>query len=342
MPKPITDQTVVCVHNGVMHADEIFSIALLKLINPNITVVRTRDEKVLQKADLRVDVGGKYDPETGDFDHHQDGFDVRHDSPNSVKYPRGPKRSGLGLVWLTYGKEAIKMYLQQRVRPEELDNEGIDFVFETMDKLFVAPIDAIDNGEAREFYLDTGIYKVPSVHKYFQNLMPMWMEHTAELEQEAFQEAVTFASGYLRREILKTMAIHLGKYRVLNALEEDKSEFLVLDEYIPWSPIFTRHPDKALHIKMVIFPSNDVWMVQSPYYNSKYDKNIPNTNYDGSPRKQRYPAPSKICGKNNEELAKLTGVSDAVFIHATGFIGAAKSKEGALALATYIIENQDV
>ena len=39
------------------------------------------------------------------------------------------------------------------------------------------------------------------------------------------------------------------------------------------------------------------------------------------------------AGKKDEELQKITGVSDALFAHRKLFMAAAKSKEGALKLA---------
>ena len=58
----------VAVHNGVMHADDVFSVAAIAIVNPYVNIIRTRDKALLDICDLRVDVGNKYDPETGDFD----------------------------------------------------------------------------------------------------------------------------------------------------------------------------------------------------------------------------------------------------------------------------------
>ena len=58
-------------HNGVFHADDVFACATLSLIFPDSEIVRSRDPKILASCDFRVDVGGKYDPSTNDFDHHQ-------------------------------------------------------------------------------------------------------------------------------------------------------------------------------------------------------------------------------------------------------------------------------
>ena len=61
----------IATHNGRFHSDEVFAIAILKKFYSNIEIIRTRDKKLLSQADIRVDVGGRYDSKTGDFDHHQ-------------------------------------------------------------------------------------------------------------------------------------------------------------------------------------------------------------------------------------------------------------------------------
>ncbi len=63
----------VATHPGGFHADDVFAIAALRLVHGDLEVVRSRDPEVLAAADLRVDVGGRYAPATGDFDHHQRG-----------------------------------------------------------------------------------------------------------------------------------------------------------------------------------------------------------------------------------------------------------------------------
>jgi uncharacterized UPF0160 family protein len=47
----------------------------------------------------------------------------------------------------------------------------------------------------------------------------------------------------------------------------------------------------------------------------------------------RCPLPEAWRGKRDEELSKIAGVEGGIFIHATGFIGGAKSKEETIKLA---------
>lgn len=339
MIKPIQPNSKICVHSGPFHADEVFSAAVMTIIEPTVRIIRSRDEKDWETADFRVDVGGKYNPETGDYDHHQLGFDSRHPAPSS-RYEKGPKKSSIGLIWESYGLTAIEKIM--KMHQYDLDDEGMMFAYEQINKTLIAPIDAADNGEAKEFYMDSGAYRNPSIINLIQNLNPTWMEKETTPDK-CFHTAVQFAINYLSREIIRNISVYAGRFKLLEKVKEvDSSGILVLDEFVPWSPIFTKYPEETKDIKMVIFPSNNLWMVQSPYYNWRIDNGrFSEYTIDGKKRKQRYPAPTAIWGATNDILAEMTGIEDAVFVHGTGFIGAAKSLDGANKLAQYIIDNQE-
>lgn len=88
----------IATHSGGFHTDDVFAIAALQLVHgkENIEIIRTRDESILEQADIVVDVGGVYDVATKRFDHHQNGGPVR---ANGIPY------AAFGLVWLEYGEQ---------------------------------------------------------------------------------------------------------------------------------------------------------------------------------------------------------------------------------------------
>jgi len=61
---------VIGTHNGIFHSDEIIAIALLNKVFEETSIIRSRDPKELQEANILVDVGGKFDG-VKFFDHHQ-------------------------------------------------------------------------------------------------------------------------------------------------------------------------------------------------------------------------------------------------------------------------------
>lgn len=341
--------TTIAVHDGVMHADEVFAVATLKCVFKDVKIVRTRNEKLLNEQQFRVDVGRKYNPDTFDFDHHQEDFDVRHENPNDKKYEKGPKRSGFGLVFLTYGKEAILNILKSKPYTEgKRDEETVEFIYKNIDNSLVATIDAFDNGENKDFYLDTGAYKIPSVITHIAALNPSALEeeYDSSVNDNNFQIGVSFAEQYLTRAVLREYVVIASMDTVIEKVKESVQSginWIIFDRFTPWYQAFKKCPEEAKCIDFIIFKRDeDQWMMQPTYFNYHMDKDRFSPNMpDGSRRRLKYPAPKHICGKVDEELRQLTGVDDAIFCHVGGFIASAKSCKGALQLAKYFLEHQD-
>ena len=98
-------------------------MALLSVLyNKKIKVIRTREKKILAKADFVLDVGGEYNPDKDRFDHHQQGGAGKRD--NKISY------STFGLLWKKYGEEVC----------------GSKEIADVLDKKLVQVIDADDNG----------------------------------------------------------------------------------------------------------------------------------------------------------------------------------------------------
>jgi uncharacterized UPF0160 family protein len=49
---------------------------------------------------------------------------------------------------------------------------------------------------------------------------------------------------------------------------------------------------------------------------------------------QRLPLPEAWAGLQSDALAQASGVADAVFVHVRRFVGGAKSRDGAIAMAS--------
>ena len=103
-------------HGGIFHADDVFTTALLKILNPDFTW--ERGFEVPEDFD-----GIVYDIGFGEFDHHQADSRVRE---NGVPY------AAFGLVWEKYGH-----FVMDKEDAESFDNE------------FVQMIDKTDNTGAR-------------------------------------------------------------------------------------------------------------------------------------------------------------------------------------------------
>lgn len=101
-------------HNGVFHADDVFSSALLLTLNPGIRI--ERGSKVPESYD-----GIVFDIGLGRFDHHQSEKPVRD---NGIPY------AAFGLLWKEYGallleEEDVQQFDKEFVQIlDESDNTG--------------------------------------------------------------------------------------------------------------------------------------------------------------------------------------------------------------------------
>lgn len=101
-------------HSGRFHADDVFSSALLRILNPNIQIKRVNT--IPDGFD-----GFAFDIVGGDFDHHGEHATVRD---NGVPY------ASFGLLWKQYGeqlveKESARMFDESFIQPLDIqDNQG--------------------------------------------------------------------------------------------------------------------------------------------------------------------------------------------------------------------------
>lgn len=228
----MTEQVkVIATHNGNFHADDVFAVAALKQIFPSVTLIRTRDLDVITKADIVLDVGGIYDPETDRFDHHQKGGAGARE--NGIPF------SSFGLIWQKYGVEICA---------------GNQEVANSLDKNLVSVIDAIDCGHVEG--VQTGI----SLSQTISMFNPTWQEESSF--DECFDEAVSYASRLLTRFIAAASGGINAKEIVANAIENaDDPRVIVLEKYTPWKTTVLRLSQNAL---FVVYPSETgQWRIQT-------------------------------------------------------------------------------
>ncbi|MBB4664593.1 MYG1 family protein [Conexibacter arvalis] len=285
----------VATHNGSFHADDVFAIAVLRLLHGDrLEVVRTRDPEQLAAADLRVDVGLRNDPATGDFDHHQRGG--AGERPNGIRY------ASFGLVWKAFGAEIC----------------GSDEIAEEIDQLVVQGIDANDVGQTIVEPLVGSVTPLTVSHAIGM-MNPNWdQENGAAAKDAAFLQAVGFAEGILGRAIASAQAQARAAELVRGAIARAEDPRLIeLDRGMPWHRELVANAPEAL---FVVYPREQDWGLQA----------VPRVLGDFANRKD---LPERWAGMTDADLAAVTGVPDARFCHAGRFMAVAGSRDGALALA---------
>lgn len=286
-------------HNGSFHADDVFAAATLSIYLEKkgeiFGIIRTRDEGIIKSGDYVFDIGGIYDEEKNRFDHHQIGGAGKRD--NGIEY------SSFGLVWKKFGKDIC---------------DGSEKTSSTIDQKLVSPVDANDNG--------IDLYK-----NIFENVLPYTISDVFSIfsgtaledldKDKQFLKALVWAKEILQREIKKTndqieitkiiqdfyknsidkriVVIDkpkVSRYEIWEALQDFKEPlFVVYGEYESWSVVAMRKEKNS-------------------YGNRK--------NF-----------PESWAGLQNQELQKVTGISDSVFCHRNLFLAVSKTKEGAIKLA---------
>lgn len=222
---------MIATHNGNFHADDVFSIAALKCIFPSFELIRTRDLELIAKADVVVDVGGEYDPDTDRFDHHQRGGAGERD--NGIPY------SSFGIIWKKYGLEVC---------------QGNQDVANAVDAGLVSTIDAIDCGHVE------GVQEGISLSQTIGMFNPTWQEDRHV--DVCFDEAVDFASRVLARFIAAASGGISAKAIVAKAIDDaEDPRVIVLEKYTPWKKTVFNLAEKALY---VVYPSQTgQWRIQT-------------------------------------------------------------------------------
>ncbi len=284
-----TKKKILVTHNGSFHSDDIFATATLSILfKDNIKVIRTRDSKLIEQADVVYDVGGIYDREKNRFDHHQEGGAGFH--LNGTPY------SSFGLVWEKYGEEIC----------------GSKEVANKIEDRLVSSIDANDNGI--NLFEVKGNIPPYTIQDLFFSFRPSWKEE--QDYDKSFLVSVSFAKKIITREIIKMRDNLEAEHIVKKAYEEaEDKRVIIFDDSYPWFEVINEYSEPLY----VISKKGDTWRAEAV----RREKN----NFE-----VRKPFPVAWAGKRDDDIVKVTGVSDAIFCHNGRFLIVARSKEGIIAL----------
>lgn len=291
----------ISTHSGFYHADELFAVAVLKLIfekkGSEVEVVRTRDKEVAFSCDYCIDVGREYDPAKNRYDHHQvDDTLIRE---NKIPY------AAFGLIWKHFGEQLVS------------SND----IFDAIEQKLVQPIDAMDNAVS----LSTRNFEGVNEYNIASAIYALSQYYGVGKLNESFFNCLAMCEQILVGEINQAEDKQKSKQIVLEAIKnQQEPKILILENYHTWKEIVLSYPG----ILFVMYPDVNTsnWYLQ-PAKNSKEDFGDYRINF-----------PSSWLGKENQELAALSGVDEAVFCHKSGYLAVAKSKDGALSMAQKVLE----
>ena len=221
----------IVTHSGKFHADDVLAWSLLCHFHPNgssFTLERTRDETIIQVADIVFDVGGIYDPLGGRFDHHQNEYS-------------GPLSSaGMMLQWLT----------ESNWIPLELNTQLKDGL--------VSYVDDVDNGRIEERAA------VPCFSRMI-NLFNAAANTLDEFDQQ-FQQAAAVASGMIAGFEAQYNKEQTAKRLVLTEMNRDRefNNLMEFSEYLSWKSTYYDNDGSNHPTQFIMFPSmHGKWQISA-------------------------------------------------------------------------------
>jgi uncharacterized UPF0160 family protein len=158
-------------------------------------VIRTRDVNVIATGDIVVDVGGKYDPQTLRFDHHQREFQETFNEKRKIT-----RLSSAGLIYKHYGKRIICQLTNW-----DTTNPNLNVVYDKVYEDLIEGFDAIDNGVSR--YSGDALYRDnTNIASRVSRLNPDWNEKLTEEEiMKRFEKAVEIVGEEILYSVKKTI-----------------------------------------------------------------------------------------------------------------------------------------
>mmetsp|Transcript_33316 Transcript_33316/g.66071 ORF Transcript_33316/g.66071 Transcript_33316/m.66071 type:complete len:393 (+) Transcript_33316:245-1423(+) len=317
-------QAVLATHSGKFHCDEVLGMAMLRLLPryQHAKIVRSRNPSELQEADVVIDVGAVFDPEALRFDHHQREFTEVFGHGGFEK----TKLSSAGLVYKFFGKEILKTHFGVS------DDETVELLFLRVYENLMESVDAIDNGV--QICEGAPKYKIRTdLASRVDRLNPAWNEE-GKCEMKAFEEAMVIAREEFEAHVNGLITRWLPAREIVERAVADRKSIhpsgraILLETSCPFKEHLyeiekatglNNTESEILYAVYADRGATESWRVHAV---SDPD--------DGF--KSRKFLPARLRGLRDEALSEAAGIPDMIFIHASGFIGGAKTKESALRL----------
>jgi len=309
---------IIATHSGKFHADDVFAVTVLDIVFPGSELIRTRDPERIAAADFAVDVGGVSDAPSGRFDHHQKGFAEARQS--------GVVYASAGLAWKAHGARCVSALAREHAG-QDLEEDDARQIAYAIDADLVQYLDMSDTGAARNA---PGGYGFSAVISGF-NIT--WLEEQNAGSAEAgevlrltqFRRAMAFMRDVIANQVKYRVSSLLALAQVRSARVLEGGRLLVLENAaLPWAQVVRNEMPKVLFVIGYSIAEDRYMLNTVP---AAVDSFV-----------ARADLPASWAGLQGEELAAVTGVADAVFCHNKLFIAAARSFDGALALARQALE----
>lgn len=344
------DFKIINLDSGHFHADEALAVYLLRLLPTysSSQLIRTRDPARLAECQVVVDVGGEYEANHHRYDHHQRTF--------STTFPgHSTKLSSAGLIYMHFGRAIIAQHTSL-----PLDHPDVTVLYQKLYTDFIEALDAHDNGIS---VYDPAAIALSGLQKRFKDTginlgalvgdLNYANDSEAQDEDSLFAKASIFIGDIFLRKLRDASSSWLPARGTIRSAYESRQQvhpsgrILLIPFGVPWKEhLFNLESeasgaeaepklDSSHQLYYVIYPESGApgskWRVQCvPVSEGSFES--------------RKPLPESWRGVRDADLDSVLAADadkhnntripeGAVFVHASGFIGGHKTKEGALAMA---------
>lgn len=344
-PKKTKTTQTIGTHDGIFHCDEILACFMLQQLPEfaGAAVLRTRDESRLRDCEIVVDVGAVYNPSALRYDHHQSTF---NETLSTVRPELGDqyriRLSSAGLVYAHYGEAVIERILSEKCpKLNKLTAAELRNIYVKLYMGFVQEIDGIDNGVPMfdgepAYRVSTDLSSRVATFNVPWNAPDGAAAFDAQSQFEKAQQmvgaefvdrVVYLASSWWPARRIVEEAVR-GRFEV-----HESGAILELSQFAPWKehlfeleseqkelagvPIYVLSENRPGDFRVIGVPLNPKSFVGRKFLAKSWR------------------------GLRGADLEAASGVVGANFIHASGFIGGAATREAALQMAIKSLESVD-
>lgn len=244
MDTPVSERQVV-VHNGVFHADDVFAVALLRLVAGDFKIIRTRDVEYLHEAPGRliIDVG-------------EDIFD-RHGTQAGKVFCRLEKKDDNGVI-ANFDVPAC----------------GASLIAEALEEMGLLQIGArLRNELVAICNQDNGVDWLYKPKTSFINEFNTVFDEDRSLQDAFFEKAVELVVKIVSRMIIADEA-DIRSEEIVQQLPLDEE----VVEVVPGTPWWEKLAFPDAKAKFVIYHGdNDTWYIQCvpESLSDRFSKRVP-------------------------------------------------------------------
>lgn len=284
--------TKIVTHSGSFHTDEVFALAALGLHLGHENI-----EIVRTRDESVIETGDWVVDVGGMYDPARKRFD--HHQNGAPVRENGIPYAAFGLIWKEIGEQIA----------------GSKQAAESIEARFALPIDAGDNGIT---LFELNEHNVPpfAIYDAIGLFRPVWQ--SGEDTDAAFESAVSFARTLLARAVLHAQA-SIKLQALARETYDAADDKRALEFALPMpQELFIGYPD----VDVIVCPYD-------PSASPNWQATAVRVSRDSFATRVQFP--EAWAGLRDEELAKVSGIDDAVFCHKNRFLFVARSREGARA-----------